>query len=62
MRIHPQVVATLQVIDALRKRGRKETLIICFGERGIERTWVEQQRPLFHVGPKNHLTKKRDNI
>lgn len=59
MRIHPQIVATLHVIEHLRRSKKRERMIICFGESGIEKAWVENQNPLFHVEPKELLDKKK---
>ena len=59
MRIHPQIVATLHVIEHLRRNKKRERLIICFGESGIEKAWVENQSPLFHVEHKELLDKKK---
>jgi len=41
IRIHPQVWATMQQIERMRRARRVQRLEIRFGPNGIERTWAD---------------------
>ena len=41
MRIHPQLVRTVHLLERLRATGKRQRLIVAFGPRGLEGALVE---------------------